>query len=227
MIVPPRGVLSAADAAQSTAQNGTNHAPQTVPGGRTASTADSGTTSGSTLTKNQKKALKKKARKKAAKAAASGAVEDEDAEIMSGDEAESKQPFSKNESSAEIQIGSLVQGGGERVQGRDQAKNQDHQHTNLVASISLAPVDVNLEPEASEARDIAHLGEQVQGRVESADVAEGEPPTQPSAKKVIVQPGLSEEQLKTAACKLVDFGNACWVHKQFTTDIQTRQYRYV
>ncbi|CAL1373097.1 unnamed protein product [Linum trigynum] len=26
-------------------------------------------------------------------------------------------------------------------------------------------------------------------------------------------------------CKLVDFGNACWTHKQFTTDIQTRQYR--
>ncbi|KAI3705487.1 hypothetical protein L1987_75725 [Smallanthus sonchifolius] len=26
-------------------------------------------------------------------------------------------------------------------------------------------------------------------------------------------------------CKLVDFGNACWTNKQFTGDIQTRQYR--
>ncbi|KAK6943933.1 Protein kinase domain [Dillenia turbinata] len=26
-------------------------------------------------------------------------------------------------------------------------------------------------------------------------------------------------------CKLVDFGNACWTNKQFTNDIQTRQYR--
>ncbi|KAK9279175.1 hypothetical protein L1049_012853 [Liquidambar formosana] len=26
-------------------------------------------------------------------------------------------------------------------------------------------------------------------------------------------------------CKLVDFGNACWTYKQFTEDIQTRQYR--
>ncbi|CAL4927339.1 unnamed protein product [Urochloa decumbens] len=26
-------------------------------------------------------------------------------------------------------------------------------------------------------------------------------------------------------CKLVDFGNACWTYKQFTSDIQTRQYR--
>nr|GMD22717.1 serine/threonine-protein kinase SRPK [Ipomoea batatas] len=33
---------------------------------------------------------------------------------------------------------------------------------------------------------------------------------------------LAEAELK---CKLVDFGNACWTHKQFTSDIQTRQYR--
>ncbi|KAL5709657.1 non-specific serine/threonine protein kinase [Ranunculus cassubicifolius] len=33
---------------------------------------------------------------------------------------------------------------------------------------------------------------------------------------------LQEVELK---CKLVDFGSACWTHKQFTTDIQTRQYR--
>ncbi|XP_076960863.1 uncharacterized protein LOC143637329 isoform X2 [Bidens hawaiensis] len=26
-------------------------------------------------------------------------------------------------------------------------------------------------------------------------------------------------------CKLVDFGNACWTYKQFTSDIQTQQYR--
>ncbi|KAL6748122.1 kinase-like domain-containing protein, partial [Haematococcus lacustris] len=38
-------------------------------------------------------------------------------------------------------------------------------------------------------------------------------------------PGLSFEELATVACKLVDFGNACWTHKQFTADIQTRQYR--
>lgn len=31
--------------------------------------------------------------------------------------------------------------------------------------------------------------------------------------------------LETADCKIVDFGNACWIEKQFTADIQTRQYR--
>ncbi|XP_075500603.1 uncharacterized protein LOC142539205 isoform X1 [Primulina tabacum] len=33
---------------------------------------------------------------------------------------------------------------------------------------------------------------------------------------------LAEIDLK---CKLVDFGNGCWTYKQFTSDIQTRQYR--
>ncbi|KAI8101744.1 hypothetical protein M9434_006811 [Picochlorum sp. BPE23] len=34
-----------------------------------------------------------------------------------------------------------------------------------------------------------------------------------------------EERLRTMECKIVDFGNACWVHKHFTQEIQTRQYR--
>jgi serine/threonine-protein kinase SRPK3 len=36
---------------------------------------------------------------------------------------------------------------------------------------------------------------------------------------------LTEEELLRATCKIVDFGNACWIHNQFTADIQTRQYR--
>lgn len=34
-----------------------------------------------------------------------------------------------------------------------------------------------------------------------------------------------EERLVTMPAKVVDFGNACWVRKHFTDDIQTRQYR--
>ena len=40
----------------------------------------------------------------------------------------------------------------------------------------------------------------------------------PSTKKKL----LAAADLK---CKLVDFGSACWTYKQFTSDIQTRQYR--
>jgi hypothetical protein len=35
----------------------------------------------------------------------------------------------------------------------------------------------------------------------------------------------TEEDLERAEMKIVDFGNACWTHKHFTDDIQTRQYR--
>jgi serine/threonine-protein kinase SRPK3 len=34
-----------------------------------------------------------------------------------------------------------------------------------------------------------------------------------------------EKQLMEMECKIVDFGNACWVDKHFTEEIQTRQYR--
>jgi serine/threonine-protein kinase SRPK3 len=34
-----------------------------------------------------------------------------------------------------------------------------------------------------------------------------------------------DERLLKMASKIVDFGNACWVNKHFTDDIQTRQYR--
>ncbi|BDA45693.1 probable SRSF protein kinase 2 [Coccomyxa sp. Obi] len=34
-----------------------------------------------------------------------------------------------------------------------------------------------------------------------------------------------EERILAADAKVVDFGNACWTYKQFTSDIQTRQYR--
>lgn len=43
--------------------------------------------------------------------------------------------------------------------------------------------------------------------------------------RCLVQPGLTDEQLAVARCKLVDFGNACWTYKHFTDDVQTRQYR--
>lgn len=48
--------------------------------------------------------------------------------------------------------------------------------------------------------------EQLEGKLEEVDLA-------------------MEDRLLTMDCKIVDFGNACWTHKHFTNDIQTRQYR--
>ena len=36
---------------------------------------------------------------------------------------------------------------------------------------------------------------------------------------------LSESDINEMECRIVDLGNACWTYKQFTQDIQTRQYR--
>ena len=40
-----------------------------------------------------------------------------------------------------------------------------------------------------------------------------------------LDPAALADALLTMPARVVDFGNACWVHKQFTSDIQTRQYR--
>ena len=38
-------------------------------------------------------------------------------------------------------------------------------------------------------------------------------------------PAPSREYLDRVRCRVVDLGNACWTYKQFTQDIQPRQYR--
>jgi hypothetical protein len=68
-------------------------------------------------------------------------------------------------------------------------------------------------------------GDQQQGATQ-APAAEGQqqggqqPPAAPAVDLQQLQ-----EQLLHMSAKIVDFGNACWTHKHFTDDIQTRQYR--
>lgn len=40
-----------------------------------------------------------------------------------------------------------------------------------------------------------------------------------------MDPQIIDHQYALGRVKLIDFGNACWTHKQFVSDIQTRQYR--
>jgi serine/threonine protein kinase len=40
-----------------------------------------------------------------------------------------------------------------------------------------------------------------------------------------VDPSELEPRLLRMGCKIVDFGNACWTDRQFSENIQTRQYR--
>ncbi|KAH6814686.1 Protein kinase superfamily protein [Perilla frutescens var. frutescens] len=69
-----------------------------------------------------------------------------------------------------------------------------------------------------------------QGNASVAEAADNDGASNPNAETKANKRGsrsarqklLREVDLK---CKLVDFGNACWIYKQFTSDIQTRQYR--
>jgi serine/threonine-protein kinase SRPK3 len=51
------------------------------------------------------------------------------------------------------------------------------------------------------------------------------PPTTTRPPPAPVDTAALARALLSATAKIVDFGNACWTHKQFTGDIQTRQYR--
>ncbi|KAH9305244.1 hypothetical protein KI387_009648, partial [Taxus chinensis] len=57
------------------------------------------------------------------------------------------------------------------------------------------------------------------------DIAAGSRPPHERDNKAIHSPKIQSLQSIDLRCKIVDMGNACWIHKQFTTDIQTRQYR--
>ena len=63
----------------------------------------------------------------------------------------------------------------------------------------------------------------------SADAAASDAGKKPPAPKKPRAKGRgplpSQEDIDTMQCRVVDLGNACWTYKQFTQDIQTRQYR--
>uniref|UniRef100_A0A3B1KAL3 non-specific serine/threonine protein kinase n=1 Tax=Astyanax mexicanus TaxID=7994 RepID=A0A3B1KAL3_ASTMX len=52
------------------------------------------------------------------------------------------------------------------------------------------------------------------------------PPAKARAADLLVNP-LDPRNADTLRVKIADLGNACWVHKHFTEDIQTRQYRSI
>lgn len=61
---------------------------------------------------------------------------------------------------------------------------------------------------------------------EQSNAKEEDPPSVSDAPKSGRISSLSEDLSRLdLRCKIVDLGNACWTYKQFTADIQTRQYR--
>ncbi|CAK7329258.1 unnamed protein product [Dovyalis caffra] len=87
------------------------------------------------------------------------------------------------------------------------------------------PEDSNVDAKSNE----DPVEEQSNGSVIKDDSANSDGPKDACQAKRGRRGSRSTRQKLLAAadlnCKLVDFGNACWTYKQFTSDIQTRQYR--
>ena len=189
--------------------------------------ADSGAaTSNSGLSKNQKKAAKKKAKKKAAKGGGGGGgAEDVDEDGGgSGDEAESSPTVSSQQQPEAGAAASGAVNGGEDAGSRGSAPStRPAEAGGEGPTAAAASAETAAEAAGGEPSEVAPAPSSGPATV-PGPAPEAAGPDCP-VPEVIVQAGLSEEQLASAACKLVDFGNACWTYKQFTEDVQTRQYR--
>ncbi|XP_068310560.1 uncharacterized protein [Pyrus communis] len=100
-------------------------------------------------------------------------------------------------------------------EGREISKDMEADSTTVDVEDSINEVQSNGVSVQEQVKDSGVSNESVKGE-------EKEETQEAKASRSARQKLFTEADLK---CKLVDFGNACWTYKQFTSDIQTRQYR--
>ncbi|XP_068015597.1 SRSF protein kinase 1 isoform X3 [Melanerpes formicivorus] len=84
------------------------------------------------------------------------------------------------------------------------------------------------QPTSNEEQEMNHLQESIRTETPSEDENENNSPADNKGKSTAGNFLLNPLEPKNAdklKVKIADLGNACWVHKHFTEDIQTRQYR--
>ncbi|TRY56946.1 hypothetical protein DNTS_023880, partial [Danionella cerebrum] len=81
-----------------------------------------------------------------------------------------------------------------------------------------------LDPEQN--RQTAEEGDQSQTENNDRSRTESSTRARPRATDLLLNP-LDPRNAEALRVKIADLGNACWVHKHFTEDIQTRQYRSI
>lgn len=187
--------------------------------------APAAATGGEALSRNQKKKLKKKLKKAAAKRpdqADSGAG---DADADGDGDGDGDGSDGEEGSSAVTGATSVDPAGGPE----SEAGAVDSAGTQGANGTSEQHAGAGKEGEAGANGDAQRVASEADATTSGADGDEGGAGGGEASlganQRVVTRSGLSDEQLLTAACKIVDFGNACWTYKQFTTDVQTRQYR--
>ncbi|XP_042491102.1 SRSF protein kinase 2-like isoform X2 [Macadamia integrifolia] len=96
--------------------------------------------------------------------------------------------------------------------GKEVAKDSEPEPKTAGADATTSNAKVNAD----------HSEDQLDTSANKDNSSNGNPLTHKRGSRSTRQMLLAAVDLK---CKLVDFGNACWTYKQFTSDIQTRQYR--
>lgn len=156
---------------------------------------------GQSLTKNQKKKLRAKQKKKEG---AEGASE------------------STAEPSGSTQAGAAAAG----PEAGQEASSGAPAATNGTPSQQPGPADSGAAAEQQQQqREAAGDSQQAAFNATIAAQAAQQGPASNSGRSSPVDLKELEGRLAGIDCKIVDFGNACWTHKHFTDDIQTRQYR--
>ncbi|XP_006050451.3 LOW QUALITY PROTEIN: SRSF protein kinase 1 [Bubalus bubalis] len=99
--------------------------------------------------------------------------------------------------------------------------------TSEVSNTMMCQSSSNVDQSFSE-QDISQLQESIRAECEDEQEQEHNGPLDNKGKSTagnfLVNP-LEPKNAEKLQVKIADLGNACWVHKHFTEDIQTRQYR--
>lgn len=151
------------------------------------------------LTKNQKKKLKRKAKKGGGADGGAGGSEATGGASESGPGADEPSAAGDDDGPAEAAEADAADSGAA---------------TEPAADVAAAAPDASAPPNT----DAAALCE-----APATDAAAASPP--PAEGDDAAAPADPSASPFSLDCKIVDLGNACWTYKQFTNDIQTRQYR--
>jgi len=215
-ILPDPAELAAAAAQRKQAQQAAAPRASTEP----AHSGDSGNLSQQGMTKNQRKKAKKKAKAKAAK----GGEEDEQG---AADDDEDDSATTTSGAAAAADAGAAAAAAGAST--ADSAQKGEQQGAGAAANASsngAAAPDVATTQPAIDSTQQQPLQQQQHPQAGTSAQGQLQPQPHPSrGERAFTLPGLTKQGLDQASCKIVDFGNACWTYKQFTNDVQTRQYR--
>jgi len=167
---------------------------------------------GQKLSKNQKKRLKQKLKKQAAAAAAAGGAAEGDKDADEDDEEDDED---KDEAAADADASAATADDAASDAKKDSAESAAAASASDAAAPSVAAAAAT--PGSADEDNTAASPSPAPSPSSATEAAA-------SHMDSIINSFLAGET-REFHCKIADLGNACWIHKHFTDDVTTRQYR--